>query len=433
VVEVASDLDREVRSRGVTDRGEQITLRGALPGERLQIEIEHVSGAGRAFGVARRVERAAKERIPADCPHFLSCGGCDLLHLERGAQLALKRRWVAEALEVPLERIDPVLFGPTRRGYRALAKLVVGEDRRLGSYRPFSHQVAEMTGCRIHAPIVERVAEVARRALLELPPGPIDLRYLVLRASLAEQRVLATLICRSLGSPAAAGLAQRLAAEPAVAQIVVHQNDRPGDAIFGAGPEVTLLQRDPAPVERVGAIELSLESAAFSQINPEAAALIYRRVVEGLAPRGQRVVDLYSGSGGVALSLAAAGAEVYGVERSAEGVRAATSAAARMGLAAQARFVAADAAQGLAAAPPSQAVVLNPPRKGAAAEVLRAIAARAPQRLAYVSCDPRSLARDLEALRGMAPLALGSITPVDLFPETRHVETVVIAEVGAGG
>lgn len=406
-------------------------MRGLLPGERAEVEITHSSARGRSFGVARDILEASPDRVTVRCPHFLTCGGCDLLHLSSPAQRALKRAFVAEALSLPLDRVEPTRAAEATFGYRALAKLVVAADRTLGSYRPFSHVVTDMRGCAVHAPIVEQVADRIRAALAELPPGPIDLRYVMIRASLVEARAIVTLVVREERSPAARAIAAQLEGSSAVARVVLNVNTSAGDALLGAGPELLVFDRG-APSEQIGAIEQSLEAGAFAQINPGAAAILYARVVEGLEPRDRRALDLYAGSGGIALSLLSAGAaHVEAIERSREAVEAARRSAERMGVADRAIFHAAAVEEALESAAPAELLVLNPPRKGAAPEIIDAIARRAPLALAYVSCDPASLARDLQRLGARARLEIESVSPVDLFPHTKHVETVVIARVTA--
>jgi 23S rRNA (uracil1939-C5)-methyltransferase len=404
-------------------------LPGVLPGERVEAEVTHVSGRGRIFAMPRSILRSSPDRVPDRCPHFLICGGCDFLHLSIEKQHELKRRTVIDALGLSEALVDPVVGAPEPTGYRALAKLVVGPDRTLGSYKPRTHEVADMSGCLVHSPLVESIAEELRVILRELPP-PMDLRYVVIRASLAEARAIVTLIAASEGAIAPRRITERLSHRSDVARIVLHVNSSEGDAIFGPGPDLVLLDRG-APNERIGAVSQSLEAGAFAQINPRAAEILYRLVSNGLDPRQKRVLDLYSGSGGIALTLAQDGAKlVHGIERSGEGIAAAARSAEALGLADRVTFRHALVEEALVHAPEVDAIVINPPRSGAPESVIREIARRAPIALAYVSCSPTSLARNLASLRALGPMELRRVTPVDLFPQTRHVETLVLVKLG---
>jgi 23S rRNA (uracil1939-C5)-methyltransferase len=421
---VGPELDDEARGRAELPGRRVLVVPAVLPGELVRVRIEHDGVHGRSFGRVVEVLEASPERVAPACAHFGVCGGCDLLHASPSAQATLKAARVARALGQAPPAVVP---SPSPLGYRAWAKLIVAPDGTLGSFAPRSHDVVDMRGCVVHAPVIERVADRLRGAL---GPGH-DLRYVLLRATLAEARVLVTLVVRRADARWPAALLPVLAEDPAVVRVVLHVNDDPGDALLGAGPDHTLLDRA-LPAERLGDVEQGLGSGAFAQVNPAAAAVLYARVSAALRPAGRRIVDLYSGSGGIALTLAQAGAaSVTGVEHNVEAARAASASAARMGLADRTCFLAARVEDGAATADPAaDAVVLNPPRKGATVPVLEALLARAPLELVYVSCEPTTLARDLEYLAARAELVVHSTTAVDMFPQTHHVETLVHAQLG---
>ena len=159
-------------------------------------------------------------------------------------------------------------------------------------------------------------------------------------------------------------------------------------------------------------------------MNASANRLLIGTVADLVAPTpGTRVLDLYSGAGNFTLPLARRGARVLGVERNGEAVRAGRANAARLGLA-TAAFQAADVAAAVRTMTPGtvDVVVLDPPRAGAA-DVVTALAALRAPRIVYVSCDPATLARDVRALHSHA-YRPGRIQPIDVFPQTYHVETV---------
>jgi 23S rRNA (uracil1939-C5)-methyltransferase len=169
-----------------------------------------------------------------------------------------------------------------------------------------------------------------------------------------------------------------------------------------------------------------LSGAAFFQANRGVAGLAYGAIVRALAPRpSERVVDAYCGVGGIALALARAGAtDVIGIEVHAGAVTDATASAALNGVTG-ARFVAGDVAERLTAIERADLVVLNPPRKGCAPEVLAAVVRLAPRAIAYLSCDPDTLGRDLAWLAGHGYPA-ATVTPYDMLPHTPHVEALAI-------
>ncbi len=419
--------------RGRGEDGAAVAVPGSLPGERVRFRVEHRGKDGTGYGRLLTVLSPAADRIESACRHFLTCGGCDLLHLQPEAELVFKRSRVADALGVPLERVEATLASPRSLHYRAVAKLVFGPGALLGSYAPRTHRVVDMSGCKIHAPVIERVASAVRRALAEGDRRWAGARYLVLRAALPEERVHATLVTRAEGDPAEAALLETLAGHPEIAEIWVHVNDAEGDSIFDGEASARCLHRGQLAVGRVGSAEQHLAAGAFAQVNPGAAERLYRRVAELVEPADRRVLDLYSGSGGIALTLLAEGAaEVLGIERNPEAVAAAARGAAAFGT--RARFEAAPAERvsdwlgGPDEAEENSgggydAWVVNPPRRGLAPEVIAAALALLPERIVYVSCQPDRLAEDLAALSPR--YRLDAVTPVDLFPRTCHVETVV--------
>ncbi len=410
---------------GRTDRGAEVELVGAIPGEQVRALITHVTGSGRAFGRVVSVQRAAPERRDPLCVHHLRCGGCDYLHVAPEAERASKQRQLAEVVGLP---VSEILESPRALGYRALAKLVVTEEGLLGSYRAHSHDVEDMRGCLIHAPGVERIIDRLRDALAE-EPRPVDLRYVLVRGSFADGKAVVTLVVRALSSPVPARLLPLLRAMPEVVRVIATENDSEGDALLVGGQEELLLDRG-FPVERVGPIEQWLDAGAFAQVNPGAAARLYERASLLAAPSGRAVLDLYSGSGGLGLTMAALGAHtVTGIERSPEAVEAATRAAERLGYQSRTRFIAAKVNPEAIASVKAEVVVLNPPRAGAGEAVMRALAAKAPYRMIYVSCNPMTLARDLSILREGAQVLEERLLGVDLFPRTRHIEALYAAEI----
>lgn len=398
-------LDPE--ARGKSGEARPLVVPGALPGEAIEVAVEH---AGKFARYARllRVLEASPDRLTPECRHFLDCGGCDLLHASLPLQHHFKRQQVALELGLPLFDVAEVVPSPQAFGYRTVAKMVIGPGV-LGSYRPRSHDVVDMSGCLIHSPTVEGVLSAARAHLAAAGPG--DLRYLVVRED-ERQRALVLIITRALTSSAADALAATLAQLPAIAEIRVQENQSEGDGIFSDGPERRVYgEAGPA----VG---------AFSQVNPGAAAELYRVAKELLSPAGHEILELYAGSGGLSRVLLEAGAaRVEAVEVVAPAVEVAQAWAKTSPFADRFHIVRGRAEE--VALPALNWVVVNPPRKGLG-PVAERLAALPIERLVYVSCNPGTLGRDLQVILQLRPdLELDQVVPVDLFPQTRHIETVV--------
>jgi len=440
------DLDDDGAGVGESG-GHQVHVAGALPGERVGGVVEHVSRqSGAAWARLETVDAPSPARRPPACPAFGACGGCPLQHLAYDAQLAWKRHRVARALAaypaLAHLRVDACVASPRPLGYRNRSKLVVARlDARLvlGAFAPRSHDVVDLAGCRISAPPLEETGAALRSLLDEAGVRAYDertltgdLRHVVLRAN-HEGRVLAVwIVARPL--PDGVALARRFrAARPEVIGVVEHENRSRGNTIFSdtEGDNERLLDGAGEIEEQLAVAEhtvrLTLAPGAFFQANREVAALAYAEIARALAIQPtERVLDAYCGVGGIALTLARGAAEVIGIESHAGAVASATASAALNGIA-NARFIAGDAAQTLGQIDRADVVVLNPPRKGCAPELLAEVARLAPRAIAYLSCDPETLARDL-ALLATHGYRTRAVTPFDMLPHTPHVEALAVVD-----
>jgi 23S rRNA (uracil1939-C5)-methyltransferase len=438
------DLDDEgagvggARGEGASAEQIRVHVAGALPGEQVTATVDHVSGQRPdAWARLERLEVPSPARRPPACRAFGACGGCVLQHLDYPAQLAWKTARVRRALDAhpTLAAVAVAACVPSPRplGYRNRSKLVcarAGGRLVLGAYAPRSHAVVDLAGCRIAEPPLDDVATTLRDLLEDAGVAPYDertltgdLRYVVLRASHAGE-VLAVWVAARAALPDAAALARRFrAARPEVAGVVLEVNRSRGNVIHGPGAEQRVLDGAAAIEERVGGVRLRLSARAFFQANRQVATLAYGAIARAVASRpGERVLDLYAGAGGIALTLAPAAGEVIGVEEHAAAVADAEASAALNG-AANARFVAGDAATALRALDRADVVVLNPPRKGCGAAVLGEVARLRPRAVAYLSCDPDTLARDLAVMLAHG-YAVRAVTPFDMLPHTPHVEAL---------
>jgi 23S rRNA (uracil1939-C5)-methyltransferase len=426
---------------GASDGPMRVHVAGALPGERAASVVEHVSRQRHeAWARLDRMEVTSPARRPPACRAFGACGGCLLQHLDYPAQLAWKTERVRRALAALPVTVAPCVPSPRPLGYRNRSKLVAargaGGRLVLGAYAPRSHAVVDLAGCRVVEPPLDDVAAALRDLFERAGVAPYDertltgdLRHVVLRANHAGA-VLAVWVAARPDLPDTETLARRFrAARPEVAGVVLNVNRSRGNVIFGDDDRLPdrLLDGEATLEERVGAVRLVLSARAFFQANRGVAALAYAEAARALAPRpGERAVDVYAGAGGIALTLAREVAEVIGIEEHAGAVADAARSAALTG-AANARFVADDAAAGLRALDRADLVVVNPPRKGCDPAVLAEVVRLAPRAVAYLSCNPDTLARDLAVLAGHG-YATRTVTPYDMLPHTPHVEALAVLE-----
>jgi 23S rRNA (uracil1939-C5)-methyltransferase len=381
---------------------------------------------------------------PQRCPHYPDCVGCPWVGTPYADQLARKELRIRDAFgrhsSLSGVQLLPLRPAPRAFGYRNLVKLVARRGRgglRLGVYRPGTHTVADIRRCAAHHPAATQ-ALTALASIVERTRIPTYderrrsgwLRYVVVRVG-EGRRLQILLVVRDRAFSGERELVRALAGLRGVAGIVLNLNDDPGNALFG--PRFTTLAGDGALVDRVAGLELQSSAGSFVQANLGAARHAYASVLRLAAPRpGERAVDLYCGVGALALSLARQGAEVTGIEESPRAVRDAR-ANAEVNAVQRVRFVEGDAAVRLAElvreGSRAELLTLNPPRRGATEEVREGIAALAPSRIVYMSCDPDTLARDLDDLAARG-YRTESVEPFDFLPQTEHVEAVALLRRG---
>jgi 23S rRNA (uracil1939-C5)-methyltransferase len=379
------------------------------------------------------------DQLSPPCPHFPNCVGCALIGRPYGEQLRIKRQSVIETFarfpRLAGISVPPVIGSPRAFGYRNQAKLVVRHARRgllLGIYRPGSHQVVDIRQCPVHHPLINAALEVIAGALERYRITAYDerthvgtLRYVVVRVSNWAKTVQVILVTRGPELPQARALVMALRRARAAVSVVHNINPDPGNVIFG--PTFVPLTREAALIERVGAFKLTTHAGAFLQANVPVARKLYDQALHWVAPEaGHVAADLYCGVGAMTFHLATAARHVVGIEASPVAV-ADAKANVRLNGFHNVRFYCGEVAQRL----PELAqrlqrldvITLNPPRKGVDAETRAAIVACAPRRIVYISCEPSTLARDLDGFSTHGYRTV-HVQPFDMLPQTEHVECV---------
>jgi tRNA/tmRNA/rRNA uracil-C5-methylase (TrmA/RlmC/RlmD family) len=360
-----------------------IFVRHTLPGERVMVQVTDDSHARFWRGDAVQILDPSPDRVPTRCPVAGPglCGGCDFQHVDLAAQRRLKAAVVAEQLQrlAGIEwagRVQAVATDQTRDGlgWRTRMRYQVDDQGRAGLRAHRSQVIIPMpeAGCPIGDPRTPNVVDQS------WPPG-------------AELVAVA----------AADGPA-----------LLVDGQRRVGQGVLR---------------ERAAARDWAVAVDGFWQVHPAAADTLVGAVLDGVQPQpGERALDLYCGVGLFAGALADAGCRVWGVDGSRPAVQHARRNLADV--AGRVTLTAGRVERSLGGLPPHvDVVVLDPPRAGAGAAVMRALASRTPRVIAYVACDPAALARDL-ATAGSLDYRPVSITAYDLFPMTAHVECVAILQ-----
>ena len=429
-----------------------IFVRGAVPGDRVRARVTRRK---KGHGEARTLEVVvpSPDRVAPVCDHSLECGGCEWQTLAYAAQLAFKQRQVVESLEhlghLTGYELEPIRGMDHPWRYRNKMEFSFGEDdegrlvlglHKRGSWR----EIVDVVDCRLASERMNRarlaVAD-ACRALGLRPFGRADhrglLRHLVVREGRASGDLLLNLFVAARFSEEAE-LVERVTAESGCTSFAVTVNDTPADAAVGDGPHMLL--GPPYLRERIAGVDLRVPATAFLQTNSAMCEELYATALRFAAPEPDRpAVDLYCGIGSLSLPLARRARHVEAIEVQPEAVEAAQVNAGLNGIR-DIGFHAADV-RPLLKFPPHPVldagraddadrpavVLVDPPRAGLARRALQRAAALGADRFVYVSCNPTTLAGNGMELSDLG-YSLTRVAPVDMFPQTHHVETVALFE-----
>ncbi len=418
--------------------GYVVFVRGGLPGDRLGVTMTETRGRfGRA--VIDGVLTPSPDRIEPPCPYFGRCGGCRLQHLAYPAQLAFKEKQVRDCLTrlggLPPFELRPILPAPEPYGYRNKMEFTIaGPAPTVGLHETGRYDVVlDIERCLLQSETMNALldefrGQVRRRALSAWDPASERglLRFVAVREGRRTGEALVNVVAGAPDVEALVPLAEALRARvPTTTSVVLNVNDSKASVAVGR-EEHLLLGRDHI-TESLGGVTFRVSPGSFFQTNTVQAERLFALVTEACALGGdETVLDLYSGTGAISLLLARRARRVYGIEVSAAAVADAVRNAQTNGidnctfLTGEVRHVLpALMADGVRAS----VVVADPPRAGFHPKALGALAALAPARVVYVSCNPATLARDVGDLARQG-FRLEWVQPVDMFPQTPHIEAV---------
>lgn len=420
---------------GHLDDGRTAFVKGGCPGDRVSVVITEDRGRFVRATVAD-ILTASPQRVEPPCPYFGSCGGCQWQHVSYSEQLRAKRRCVVDALTRigGVREADSIVSeaipSPAEYGYRNKVELVSSPDSArisLGFHKAASAEVVPVESCLL-LPKRLRKAPRALTGALRYVAGdsPLGVARVGLRVARNTKDVEVGIWTPPGAFPRAATartLGQALPLSSLVRVLFKGASDE------RVASKVEVLSGKGSWRERLGQHEYLVSAPSFFQVNTPAAEQLVTLVLDAFGADGtDRVLDLYAGAGTFTIPLAERAGEVVAVESYGPAVR-----DLRRNLDANATYaevVGGDAAREIGALGYFDLMLVDPPRAGLAAPVIDAIASARPRTLGYVSCDPATLARDTKALHA-AGMHLIAATPVDLFPQTFHVETLAIYQPSA--
>ena len=454
VVEI-TDIGVNGEGIGKVD-GYTLFIKDAVIGDTVEAKVMK---AKKNYGYARlmKVLEASPDRVTPRCAFARKCGGCQIQEMSYERQLAFKAQKVRGSLEriggfspELLDRVmEPALGMDEPFGYRNKAQFPFGTDKEgnpvTGFYAGRTHDIIANTECALGVPVNREILEIILDFMKKNKIPSYDektgkglIRHALIRYGFTTREIMVCLVLNGRELPHAEELVGELAKIPGMTSITLSPNMRQTNVIMGDSFEV--LWGSGYITDYIGGVKYRISPLSFYQVNPVQTENLYSLALEYADLKGNETVwDLYCGIGTISLFLAQKAEKVYGVEIIPQAIDDARENAKINGIENVEFFVgkaeevlpswyqehaASGTASGSSGAR-ADVVVVDPPRKGCDAALLDTIVEMAPERIVYVSCDPATLARDLKVLcekgyelvRGRA---------VDMFPETVHVETVVL-------
>lgn len=418
-----------------------VFVKGALPGEEVTVKITKLQ---RNFAEAEilAIRKASADRQEAPCPVYDECGGCQLQHMTYEAQLKNKRDIVIQALEKYVPEIAanaevrPTLGMDNPWHYRNKSQFQVRKEGKrvyAGLFAEGSNRLLNINDCLVQHPITSKITVATRKILQKLNITIYDgktlnglVRTIVVRTGIRTGETQICLVTTRNELPHKAELIERIKKiDPAIVSITQNINREKTSLIFG--DETIVLDGKETIHEELGELAFDLSSRAFFQLNPEQTVHLYNEIKKAAALTGKEaVVDAYCGVGTIGLWLARDAKEVRGMDVVPESVGDAKNNARNHGFQ-NARYYTGKAEDLLARWHREKftpdVITVDPPRTGLDRKFIESVLKIKPKRLVYTSCNPSTLAKDLQQLSKIYDVVY--LQPVDMFPQTAHVEVVV--------
>jgi len=375
------------------------------------------------------------------CPVYKKCGGCQLQNLPYERQLQWKQARCQKLLGA-FGKVRPILGMEHPWHYRNKVQAAFAWDKRRrqvisGVYQSSTHRVVPVDSCQIEDETADAIIVSIRQMLKSFKLTAYDedtgrgfLRHVLVKRGFGTGEVMVVLVTGTPIFPAKKHfVGELLRIHPEITTVIQSINDKRTSLVLGRQEKV--LYGPGFIVDSLCGCQFRISAKSFYQVNPLQTEVLYRQAI-GLADLTGRetVLDAYCGIGTIGLIAAKNDAgQVLGVEVNRDAVQDAI-ANARENAVKNIRFVCADAGKFMeemaSGNQPCDVVFMDPPRAGASADFLHALCALGPERVVYISCNPETLARDIRLLRGhYRPQVM---QPVDMFPHTQHVETIVLIQ-----
>ncbi len=422
--------------------GMAVFVPNAAVGDEAEVRILK-SAKNYAFGKIERMISPSSDRQEPDCGIFNKCGGCTFRHISYEAELRFKQKRVTDAFTriggVSPEIVYPIVGSPCKDAYRNKAQLPITADKDgricTGFFASGSHRVIPLASCSLQSEIFNEVIRVFTDWANEEGISVYSesehkgvLRHLYLRHAKKTDELMVCIVINADSFKGEKKLVEKLKNNfDNLKTVVVNINKEKTNVITGKKNRV--LYGDGYITDELCGLKFRISPLSFYQVNRDQAEKLYEIAAE-LADlkNGENLIDLYCGTGTIGLSMAHKVKKLIGVEIIPQAIEDARKNAERNGIS-NARFICADAAKAAkmlkSECVHADCIIVDPPRKGCDSSLIGTIQELSPKRIVYVSCDPATLARDVKLFEEKGYKTQKAI-PVDMFPRTGHVETVVL-------
>ncbi|RXT58167.1 23S rRNA (uracil(1939)-C(5))-methyltransferase RlmD [Lacticaseibacillus chiayiensis] len=442
---VIKNQDLEVTVQDLTYEGMGVAkvagfplfIEDALPGEKMQV---HVLKVQKQYGFAKVVKRLtdSPDRVAGADGAYIRTGIAPLSILAYPAQLKFKQHQIEELYKKAHLAIDVLSTIGMKHplGYRNKAQVpvrMVNGELQTGFYKKHSHDLVPIEDFLIQDPKIDHAIVVVRDLLRKYKVPAYEertnrgvVRNIMVRRGRATHQMMIVLVSRTWQLPHLKDIVEEMTlALPEVTSVVVNLNDKRTNVILGRKSK-TIYGQDYLLDKLLGS-EFQISPVSFYQVNPVQTEVLYTQTIEAAGLTGKEtVIDAYSGIGTISLTMARHAKHVYGVEVVESAVRDAQANAARNHIKNVTFEVgkAEDVIQKWKDADlPVDVLMVDPPRKGLDKSFIDAVGYMKPPKIVYVSCNPATLARDLQLLTGFG-YTPKQTQPVDMFPQTQHIESI---------
>ena len=410
-------IDMSVEGMGIARAGDLVVfVKGMIKGEEADVRII-AEKKNYSIGIIEKMISPSDFRIPSACPIAYKCGGCDYRHVQYEYQLSLKK----EVLENTLKGYAIADIVPADDPFYYRNKVQIPcRDGRMGFYRKYSNDIVEFDDCLIESKTANGIIADLKRLLKEKEDSD-RIRHIIIKHAQGTGEIMLGFVVNSFELDLNDIVEVLCRRYPQIQSVLLNLNDQKTNVILGKEEKI-LYGRDYI-FDIYDGIKVKLSLKSFYQVNYRQMLKLYARIKElARLDDHSRILDLYCGIGTISLYLARYAAHVTGVEIVEEAIEDARENASMNHLN-NAEFILADASKGMETyLADKDIVIVDPPRKGLSKELIASIIDTGVGRVVYVSCNPATLARDLELFKPF--YKIGTVNPVDMFPYTVHVETV---------